>query len=88
MVSQTTKERLSVIENEVKNVKEKMSDMDKRMRTDMQEIKDLLHEHTKWEAEKYETLESKFADKWVEKAAISLAIGFVLAILGLLLGKL
>lgn len=76
MVDKTTKERLAVIETEIKEIK-----------NDVADIKKALTDHAKWEEEKYSTLKEEFASKWVERLTIAITTGFVLAIIGLVLGK-
>jgi len=70
MPKQTTEARLVKIETKVEYITEQID-----------ELKDLLKQHTTWESEKYDTLETKFANKWVEKVSIALASGVVLTIL-------
>ena len=51
------------------------------LKDQVDEIKGLLKEHTVWEAQKYDSFENKFANKWVEKVSIALASGIVLTVL-------
>lgn len=60
----TSGERLAVIETEVKGLK-----------VDVAEIKQMLKEHTEWEATKYDDLNKKFAGKWVERGLIAVGAG-------------
>lgn len=77
-----------MIETEVKNVKQGMTEMDRRIKEDMEEIKRVLKEHVEVQRIQFENLEKRFASKWVEKAFLSLALGLALAVLGMVLGKL
>jgi len=66
----STEGRLVKIETNLNYLKEQVD-----------EIKGLLKDHTEWETKKYDSLEEKFANKWVEKVSIALASGVVLSIL-------
>lgn len=66
-----TEKRLSKMEEKLDNLTDKIQDIAK-------DIKD----HVKWEAEKYEKLDSKYSAKWVESLTLTIAGGLTVAILG------
>jgi hypothetical protein len=72
----TTKERLAVIETEIKGIK-----------TDVAEIKTMIENHSKWENSKYESLKAEFASKWVEKVSVGLIIATIASVVGFIIGK-
>lgn len=41
-----------------------------------------IKEHVKWEAEKYEKLDSKYSGKWVEGAIIAIGTAIIIALFG------
>ena len=55
------------------------------LREDVKEIASDIKDHIKWEAEKYEKLDSKYSGKWVEKAIISIGTALIISILAALL---
>lgn len=50
--------------------------------TDVKGISDDIKAHVKWEAEKYEKLDTKYSAKWVESLTLTIAGGLIVAILG------
>jgi len=51
------------------------------LKDQVDEIKGLLKNYSEWESQKYDSFETKFANKWVEKVSIALASGIVLTVL-------
>lgn len=86
--SRTMKERLSVIETEVKNTNLRISEMDDRVKANIDEIKKLISEHVDWQKKEHALLEGKFANKWVEKVAVGSLLSVVGTLVAILLGKL
>ena len=72
-----TENRLATMEQKIDNLIE-----------DVREISNDIKDHVKWEAEKYEKLDSKYSGKWVEKLTLAIAGGLVIAIIMLLIEKL
>ena len=72
-----TENRLATMEQKIDNLIE-----------DVKEISNDIKDHVKWEAEKYEKLDSKYSGKWVEKLTLAIAGGLVIAIIMLLIEKL
>ena len=70
--------RLATMEQKIDNLKEDISDVKKAVKEIAQDIKD----HVKWEAEKYEKLDTKYSAKWVESLTLTIAGGLIVAILG------
>ena len=68
-MNKTEKERLAVVETKITNIHE-----------DVKEIKAALAEHVKWEEEKYNSFEKRFANKWVEKAFIAILLIIITAV--------
>lgn len=62
------REEFAVMKNEISHIK-----------SDVEEIKMMLKEHTEWEENKYSLLDEKYAPKYVQ----TLAIGSFLTALGL-----
>ena len=63
-----TEKRLSKMEEKLDNLTEKVQDI-------ASDIKD----HIKWEAEKYEKLDSKYSAKWVETGVIAITTALIIA---------
>ena len=55
------------------------------LKEDVKSIASDIKEHIKWEAEKYEKLDSKYSGKWVEKAIISIGTALIISILAAVL---
>ena len=49
---------------------------------DVKGIASDIKDHVKWEAEKYEKLDTKYSAKWVESLTLTIAGGLIVAILG------
>ena len=69
-----TEKRLATMEQKIDDLRE-----------DVKEIASDIKDHIKWEAEKYEKLDSKYSGKWVEKAIISIGTALIISILAALL---
>ena len=69
-----TEKRLATMEQKIDDLRE-----------DVKEIASDIKEHIKWEAEKYEKLDSKYSGKWVEKAIISIGTALIISILAAIL---
>jgi len=65
-----TENRLAKMEQKIDNLIE-----------DVKEIASDIKDHVKWEADKYEKLDSKYSGKWVEKAIVSIGTAVVIAII-------
>jgi hypothetical protein len=65
------------MEQKIDNLKEDISEVKDAVKGISNDIKD----HVKWEAEKYEKLDSKYSGKWVEKAIVSIGTAVVIAII-------
>ena len=65
-----TEKRLVTMEQKIDNLIE-----------DVKEIASDIKDHVRWEAEKYEKLDSKYSGKWVEKAIISMITAVGIAII-------
>lgn len=63
--------RLTIMEQKIDNLIDDVKDIAKG-------IKD----HVKWEAEKYEKLDSKYSGKWVEGAIIAIGTAIIIALFG------
>ena len=72
-----TENRLATMEQKIDNLIE-----------DVREISNDIKDHVKWEAEKYEKLDSKYSGKWVEKLTLAMAGTLIAAIIMLLIQKL
>lgn len=77
-----TENRLTIMEENIKTIKDDMNDM----KTDIKGIASDIKDHVKWEAEKYEKLDGKYSAKWVETGLISIITALIIAII-LGLGK-
>ena len=66
--------RLATMEQKLDDLKE-----------DVKSIASDIKEHIRWEAEKYEKLDSKYSGKWVEKAIISIGTALIISILAAIL---
>lgn len=66
-----TEKRLATMEAKIDNLTETVK-----------EIASDIKDHVKWEAEKYEKLDSKYSGKWVEKAIISIGTAIIITIIG------
>jgi TolA-binding protein len=71
-----TENRLTKMEQKIDDLKEDVIEVKDAIKEISNDIKD----HVKWEAEKYEKLDSKYSGKWVEKAIISIGTAVVIAI--------
>ena len=60
------REEFAVMKNELGHIK-----------TDVADIKEAINKHIEWEAEKYEALDKKFANKWVEKGILVIATSVI-----------
>lgn len=69
-----TEKRLATMEQKIDDLRE-----------DVKEIASDIKEHIKWEAEKYEKLDSRYSGKWVEKAIISIGTALIISILAAIL---
>lgn len=69
-----TEKRLATMEQKIDDLRE-----------DVKEIASDIKDHIKWEAEKYEKLDSKYSGKWVEKAIISIGTALIISILAAIL---
>ena len=69
-----TEKRLATMEQKIDDLRE-----------DVKEIASDIKEHIKWEAEKYEKLDSKYSGKWVETAIISIGTALIISILAAIL---
>lgn len=65
-----TENRLATMEQKIDNLIE-----------DVKGIATDIKDHVKWEAEKYEKLDTKYSAKWVEKAIISIGTAVLIAII-------
>ncbi len=61
--------RLAKMEQKIDNLTESVKDIHKD-----------LKEHVRWEAEKYEDLDTKYSGKWVERAIVGLASSMIASI--------
>ena len=77
-----TENRLTIMEENIKTIKDDMNDM----KTDIKGIASDIKDHVKLEAEKYEKLDGKYSAKWVETGLISIITALIIAII-LGLGK-
>ena len=68
-------------EKRLATMEQKLDDLKEDVKSIASDIKD----HIKWEAEKYEKLDSKYSGKWVEKAIISIGTALIISILTALL---
>ena len=68
-------------EKRLATMEQKLDDLKEDVKSIASDIKD----HIKWEAEKYEKLDSKYSGKWVEKAIISIGTALIISILAALL---
>ena len=68
-------------EKRLATMEQKLDDLKEDVNSIAYDIKD----HIKWEAEKYEKLDSKYSGKWVEKAIISIGTALIISILAALL---
>ena len=67
-------------ENRLATMEQKIDDL----REDVKEIASDIKDHIKWEAEKYEKLDSRYSGKWVETGVVSIITALVIAsIIGL-----
>ena len=66
-----TENRLATMEQKIDNLIEKVD-----------EVSNDVKDHVKWEAEKYEKLDSKYSAKWVEKAIVSIGTALIIAAAG------
>ena len=62
-------------ENRLATMEQKIDDL----REDVKEIASDIKEHIKWEAEKYEKLDSKYSGKWVETGVVSIITALIIA---------
>ena len=51
------------------------------IKTDVEEIKQMLKNHIEWEDKKYARFRQEFASKWVEKVSIGLIIASLSALI-------
>ena len=65
----TNENRLTTMEQKIDNLID-----------DVKGIASDIKEHVRWEAEKYEKLDSKYSAKWVEKAIVAIATGLIISI--------
>jgi hypothetical protein len=72
-----TENRLTIMEENIKTIKDDMNDM----KTDIKGIASDIKDHVKWEAEKYEKLDGKYSAKWVETGLISIITALIIAII-------
>ena len=68
-------------EKRLATMEQKLDDLKEDVKSIASDIKD----HIKWEAEKYEKLDSKYSGKWVEKAIISIGTALIISILAAIL---
>ena len=68
-------------EKRLATMEQKLDDLKEDVKSIASDIKD----HIKWEAEKYEKLDSKYSGKWVEKAIISIGTALIISILAAVL---
>ena len=68
-------------EKRLATMEQKLDDLKEDVKSIAYDIKD----HIKFEAEKYEKLDSKYSGKWVEKAIISIGTALIISILAALL---
>jgi len=61
--------RLATMEQKIDNLTESVNEI-------AQDIK----EHVRWEAEKYEKLDTKYSAKWVETLTLTIAGGLIVAV--------
>jgi hypothetical protein len=61
--------RLATMEAKIDNIIE-----------DIKEISNDIKAHVKWEAEKYEKLDTKYSAKWVESLTLAIAGGLVVGL--------
>ena len=62
--------RLATMEAKIDNIIE-----------DIKEISNDIKAHVKWEAEKYEKLDTKYSAKWVESLTLAIAGGLVVGLI-------
>ena len=72
-----TENRLTIMEENIKTIKDDMTDV----KTDIKGIAADIKDHVKWEAEKYEKLDGKYSAKWVETGVISIITALIIAII-------
>lgn len=63
-----TEKRLSTMEQKIDN-----------LTNTVKEVHDDIKEHIKWEAEKYEKLDTKYSAKWVETGVIGIITSIIIA---------
>ena len=79
--------RMAVIENDIKYIKKEIGEIKSNSKEDLESIKNMLKEHVKCESERYNSLDKKFAAKWVELGIITIATTVIAGIVLLLLGN-
>ena len=66
-----------LIEKRLSKMEEKIDNLTNTVK----EISSDIKEHVRWEAEKYEKLDTKYSAKWVETLTLTIAGGLVVAII-------
>ena len=72
-----TENRMTIMEQNINSIKEDITDV----KVGLKEIASDIKDHVKWEAEKYEKLDSKYSGKWVEKAIVSIGTAVIISII-------
>ena len=70
-------EKEILIEKRLSKMEEKIDNLTNTVK----EISSDIKEHVRWEAEKYEKLDTKYSAKWVETLTLTIAGGLVVAII-------
>jgi len=70
-------------ENRLATMEQKIDNLTDTVKEISQDIKD----HVKWEADKYEKLDTKYSGKWVETLTVAIAGGLVVAIVAWLITR-
>ena len=73
------------------NTENRLAKMEQKIDDLIEDVKGIsadIKEHVRWEAEKYEKLDSKYSGKWVEKLTLAMAGALIVAIIMLLIQKL
>ena len=83
----TNEERIMKLETNLSNLKEDIDEIKTAVndKSGLKELRDMLKEHVDWEYAKYDEMDRKFANKWVEKLIIAIILGGAVAVVGLII---